>query len=592
MSTKLRRGGMRRGTPGLRLRVGFLVIAFVLSVFGARLIQLQAVDPGAYAAMAAREGSVSIVLPATRGAILDRNGQPLAQSASGLMIVADPTMTSKNAAKLAAFLARRLGVDYFDTLALLRTKNSRFVYIDRQVPSAQATAVVADADSHGWGGLFTNNDPLRVYPQKDVAANLVGFLGTPNDDGSAHPLAGLEANFNTLLSGTDGSARYEVGAGNEIPLGDNTTTPPVNGANLTTTLDANMQFYTQRVLQQAVRGAAAKSGVAIVMDTRTGQLLAHADYPTYDASLPKEYSHKLYHSAALTDVYEPGSVEKTLTLSALMDAKPSIGPGTRLRVPGSIHVEDRIIHDYWPHGLLDLTLAGVIAKSSNVGTVLASSRLNAGLMRHYLTEFGLGERTNIGLTGESPGILPPLDQWTTGIKDRIAFGQSLSVNALQEISAVNTIANGGEYISPSLILGSATNDAGQTVGSADATVRRVISPQTAHKMTTMMEQVVKPSPIGVAPAAQVPGYVVAGKTGTAQEVGKSGLYDSTTVSFAGFAPADNPRFTIYVVIKSPKAGSGGGSTAGPVFSKLMAHALARYGVAPTGAKPSDTPVEW
>jgi cell division protein FtsI (penicillin-binding protein 3) len=458
------------------------------------------------------------------------------------------------------------------------------------VPAAKATAVVADADDAGWGGLFTTNDPLRIYPQKDVAANLVGFLGMPDDNGSPVPLAGLEDSFNSYLTGKQGSARYEVGAGNVIPLGDNTTTPAVNGKNVTTTIDAGMQWYAQRVLQQAVRNAAAESGIAIVMDTRTGQLIALADYPTYDASVPRESKPELYKSSALTDVYEPGSVEKTLTLSSLIDAGLA-NMHTRLKVPGSIHVEDRVIHDYWEHGRINLTLAGVIAKSSNVGTVLASSRLHAALMRHYLTEFGLGRRTDVGLGGETAGILPALASWTQGIKDRIAFGQSLSVNALQMITAVNTIANGGVRIDPSLVLGSATDDKGVPIGSDDATEHRVISAGAAHQMTQMMERVVDPD-AGVAPKAQVPGYVVAGKTGTAQEVGPSGLYDHTTVSFAGFAPADNPRFTVYVVIKSPREGSGGGSTAGPVFSQLMAYALRRYGVPQSSAKPSTIPVEW
>ncbi|GAB2988915.1 cell division protein FtsI [Nocardioides montaniterrae] len=582
---------MQRGAPHPRLRAGFIFIAIVLSIFGARLIQLQAVDPSGYANMAARDGSEPIVLPATRGQITDRNGQPFAQSVAGKMIVADPTMTAKNAGKLASFLTRRLHVDYFSTLNKLRAKNTRFEYIARQVPAAEATSVVGDADSANMGGLFTNNDPLRIYPQRDVGANLVGFLGTPLDNGAAHPLAGLEANFNNYLSGKDGSAHYEVGAGNTIPLGDNTEVPAVDGKNLRTTIDSGMQWYAQSVLKKAVRGAAAKSGIAIVMDTKTGQLLALADYPTYDASVPRESSRKLYRSAALTDVYEPGSVEKTLTLSSLIDAGKAT-MHTRLRVPGELPVEDRVIHDWFPHGKIDLTLAGVIAQSSNIGTVLAQQSFPAAQMRRYLTEFGLGKPANVGLSAESAGILPPLADWTAGIKDRIAFGQSLSVNALQEITGVNTIANGGVRVDPSLVLGSATDDKGDQIGSDDATERRVIGTRAANQMTQMMEQVVKPAPIGVAPKAQVPGYVVAGKTGTAQEVGPSGRYDRTTVSFAGFAPADDPRFTIYVVIKSPRAGSGGGSTAGPVFSQLMAYALRRYGVPHTGAKPSDVRTTW
>jgi len=582
---------MRRGTPNKRLRAGFIVIAIVLSVFGARLIQLQAVDPGSYAQMAAAESSEHIVLPATRGEITDRNGQPFAQSVAGTMIVADPTMTGKNASRLAAFLTRQLHLDYFQTLARLRTKNSRFVYVARQVPTARATAVVADADRKGWAGLFTNNDPLRVYPQKDVGANVVGFLGTPNQDGDAQPLAGLESSFNTYLSGKNGSARYEMGAGNEIPLGDNTTNPAVNGKNLKTTLDSNMQWYAQRVLQQTVRGAAAKSGVAIVMDSRTGQILALADYPTYDASNPRATSSRFYKSSALTDVYEPGSVEKVLTMSSLINSGLATDR-TRLKVPGSIHVEDRIIHDDWAHGMMHLTLAGVLAKSSNVGTVLASGRIHTSLLHDYLTKFGLGQRTDIGIGGETKGVLPSPDQWTLGIKDRIAFGQSLDVNAIQEAAAINTIANHGVRVRPSLIMGSATADDGQSIGSDHATERRVVTHHTADEVTQMMERVVDPN-AGVAPQAQVPGYVVAGKTGTAQEVGaRCGCYNSTTVSFAGFAPADKPRFTVYVVVHSPRTGSSGAGTAGPAFSKLMSYALRRYGVAPTNAKPSKLPVQW
>jgi len=582
---------MKRGAPHRRLRAGFIVIAIVLSVFGARLIQLQVVDPGAYAVLATKMGTDSVVLPATRGEITDRNGQPLAQSVAGTMIVADPTMTKKHAAALAAFLTKRLGLDYFKTLAQLRKPNSRYAYVAREVPTARATAAVEDANSRGWGGLFTNNDPLRVYPQKDVAANLVGFLGTPGKDGSARPLAGLESTFNSYLSGKDGSARYEVGAGNVIPLGKNTTTPAVNGQNIKTTIDADMQLYAQAVLQQTVRQAAAKSGVAIVMDSRTGQLLTLADYPTYDASDPHQYPPKRYKSAALTDVYEPGSVEKVLTLSSLIDAGKAT-EHTRLKVPGAIHVEDRIIHDDWTHGIMHLTLAGVLAKSSNVGTILASSKMSGPQLRGYLSRFGLGQPTDVGVGGETRGILPPIDQWTLGIKDRIAFGQSLSVNALQEIAAVNTVANGGVRVDPSLILGSATNDKGESIGSAHTTERRVLSAGAAKQMTNMMERVVDPN-AGVAPQAQVPGYVVAGKTGTAQEVGKKcGCYNSTTVSFAGFAPADHPRFTVYVVVNSPRNGSSGAGTAGPAFSKLMSYALRRYGVAPTGAKASKIPVQW
>lgn len=581
------------------MQIGFVLIAMVLSVFAARLVQLQGIDPNSYAQMAAAEGSVTVALPATRGEILDRNGDALAETVDGRMIVADPAVTADVAPELATFLSQRLDVDYFETLERLRTRNSRFQYVARQVPARLAEQVVADVaekfkdeKDRPFAGLMTERDPLRVYPNDDVAANVLGFLGTPKDDGSAQALAGLEDSFNRYLSGKDGEARYQVGAGNQIPLGDNTVTPAVDGKDLRTTIDRDLQFYTQRVLQQTVERSAGESGIAIIMDSRTGDLLALADYPTYDASDPYEYSDELYKSSALSDVYEPGSVEKVLTISSLVDAGLGFKE-QKFRVPGQLNRQDRPIGDYWDHGTIRLTLAGVLAKSSNIGTVLAADQFRRGQLRSYLTKFGLGQQTGIGLGGETKGLLPQGAAWTSQVGDRIAFGQSLSVNALQMVSAVNTIANGGVRLDPSIIRGSATTDKGATVGSETATSHRVISAEAARETMLMMERVVDPD-AGVAPRAAVPGYRVAGKTGTAQRVGEEcGCYDgSTSVSFAGFAPADDPRFTIYVVVHSPRAGSGGGSVAGPAFAKLMSYTLRRYGVPPTGAKPNQTPVEW
>ena len=230
-STRQTPRGSRRGSPQLRLRVGFVVITMALSVFGARLVQLQGLDPNSYAEMAAAEGLVEVDLPAERGDILDRNGEPFADSVAGLMVVADPQMTADQAPELARFLYKRLHVDYASTLAKLREQGSRFEYIARRVPSTRATQVVDQAEAAGFEGLDTRRDPLRDYPAGDVGANLIGTMGTDE------ALAGLERTFDDQLSGTDGSATYEVGGGNRIPLGDSTTTDPVNGEDLQTTLD-------------------------------------------------------------------------------------------------------------------------------------------------------------------------------------------------------------------------------------------------------------------------------------------------------------------------------------------------------------------
>lgn len=587
--------GSRRGSPHLRLRIGFLVIAMALSVFGARLVQLQGVDPNSYAQMAAAEGLVKVDLPAERGDILDRNGQPLADSVDGMMIVADPQLTDEHAAALAALLYRRLDVGYAGTLQKLQAHDtpegveSRYEYIARRVPAARATAIVAAAERKGYEGLATQRDPLRHYPAGDVAANLVGFLGI---DG---PLAGFEDTFDTMLSGTDGSASYEVGGGARIPLGDSTTVEPVNGTDLKTTIDLDLQWYTQRVLRQTVEDARADSGFAVVMDSHTGEVLALADDPTFNANDPAASNKRDRGSRAMSDVYEPGSVEKVLTIGSLLDMGV-VDPHTKIVVPPQLLREDSPINDWFPHGTIHLTLAGVIAKSSNIGTVLAADHFKRGQLYDYLRKFGLGQTTNVGVRDETAGLLPAGKTWTHQMQDRIAFGQSMSVNGLQMAAAVNTVANGGVRVSPSLIEGSATTDDGTEVGTDHTTERRVISTEAATQMSRMMERVVDPV-VGVAPGAAVPGYRVAGKTGTAQRVAdkgpRKGYYDGTfTVSFAGFAPADDPRFTIYVVVQNPRNGGGGGSVAGPAFSKIMSYALRRYGVPPTGTRPSHLPVTW
>jgi len=565
----------------------------VLSVFGVRLFELQGLDPKAYAKLADAQGLVTVPLPATRGEITDRNGVPLAETVTGMMVVADPFRTRDNAEPIARILATRLGLDYADTLANLRKTGPggkptvRFAYLARRVPAGKATAVVEAIKAAGYQGVDTRADPLRDYPAHDVAANLLGFLGS---DGN--PLAGLELAFNSSLSGKDGSTTYEVGGGNRIPLGENSETKPVNGKNLTLTIDRDVQWYAQRVLRTAVQGAHASSGAAVALDTKTGEILALADYPSYDANAGASANKKDYNSRALSNVYEPGSVEKVLTSSALIDAG-KVTPRTRITVPRNLRVADRTIHDYWGHGTLRLTLAGVIAKSSNVGTVLASRQLGHRQLWDYLHNFGLGQKTDIGLLGETKGLLPAAPTWTELTQSTVAFGQGLSVSALQMAAAVNTVANGGERISPSLIKGRAVNVKGDAVGTDLAQRTRVISPSAASQVAQMMEQVTTEG-VGTAPRAGIAGYRVAGKTGTAQEVGaKCRCYDgSLAVSFAGFAPADNPRFTVYVVIQRPVTSASGGGTAGPVFRDIMNYLLQKYAVPPTNTRPARLPIMW
>ncbi|EGD40799.1 penicillin binding protein transpeptidase domain protein [Nocardioidaceae bacterium Broad-1] len=580
----------RRGPVHIRLRVGFILVAMVLSVFGGRLVQLQGIDPHSYAAMAAAENVVDVVLPAERGEILDRDGEALADSSDGLMVLADPKQTKKDAPAIAAFLAKELGVDYASALAKLRKDGSRFQYIKRQVPATQATAAVEKASKEGYQGLWTSRDPLRNYPNGDVAANLVGFLG---NDG---PLAGLEAAFDKHLAGKDGHAEYDATSpvsGTRMPLGTNNRVDPVDGHDLTLTIDRDLQYYVQQTLMDAVQSSRAESGMAVVMDTQTGEILSLADYPTFDARDPAASPKALRGSNALSNVYEPGSVQKVLTVAGLLD-QGLVSPSTRIRVPESYMSGGAPIRDWYPHGVEKLTLAGVIAKSSNIGTVMAADKYADGQLREYLSAFGLGRRTGLGLDTESAGLLASPEAWNDANEDRIDFGQSISVNAVQMTAALNTIANGGVHIDPSLIVGSATNNSGAEVGTDTAARNRVVSQEAASQTAEMMERVINDPVNGTAKQAAVPGYRVSGKTGTAQRVNSEcKCYDGTnTVSFGGFAPTDDPRFTVYVAIHNPGNGGGGGSVAGPVFSQIMSFALRRYGVPPTGTEPSKMPTGW
>ncbi|MDQ6641370.1 MAG: penicillin-binding protein 2 [Actinomycetota bacterium] len=592
--------GFGRGSTQVRLRVFIVVVAMVISVFGVRLFQIQGLDPKAYAARAKAAGAATVILPATRGQILDRKGVALAESVDGLMLIADPKVTTQYGGMIARILADRLAVDYFDTLAKLTKSGSRFQYIERRVPSTLARAVVAEIQKAvtdratsstlkkiPFPGIYTLADPLRAYPAKDVAANLVGFLG---NEGKA--MAGAELAFDKRLAGKDGVETYEVGGGNRIPLGDNSTVKPRNGQDLRLTIDRDLQWYVQRVVRNAVETSRSDSASAVVMDTQTGEVMALADYPTFDANLPGRAKRGDLGSRALQGVYEPGSVEKVLTVGSLLD-QGKVTPGTKIIVPSTLRVTDRVIHDWFPHPTLHLTMAGVIAKSSNIGTALASTQLSNQQLYNQLRKFGLGTRTGVGLNGETNGQLPDWHLWTKVNHATIAFGQGISVNTLQMATAINTIANGGELVTPSLIKGSATTDNGLKVGTDYTTKRRVVSKQAARQMARMMEMVTNPN-TGTAPGAQVPGYRVSGKTGTAQRVGaKCGCYDGTfTVSFGGFAPADKPRFTVYIVVQNPRNGGGGGSIGGPAFSKIQSYLLSRYAVPPTGTKPANLPITW
>jgi cell division protein FtsI (penicillin-binding protein 3) len=327
------------------------------------------------------------------------------------------------------------------------------------------------------------------------------------------------------------------------------------------------------------------------MDVRTGQIVQMSQVPTFDPDDQTGMRDYNTVSRAVQNVYEPGSVMKTVTMASLAD-QGKIAPDTPIVVPGGMTIDKFHIGDYWKHGTIHLTAAGVIAKSSNLGTIVASQQMSDETMYKYFHRFGFGTKSGVELPGESQGILKPGKEWTKANHATIAFGQGVSVTAMQMVRAVGAIANGGVMVDPTVVQGFVSPDGKRTDAEPTAS-RRVVSKKAAAIVTRMMEAVTAKD--GTAPAAAIPGYRVAGKTGTAWRVNPvTGRYvrGQNTVSFMGFAPADKPRFLTYIVLDKPYSAAGGGSTAGPVFHDIMSMALERFGVAPTGSKPPKVRQDW
>jgi cell division protein FtsI (penicillin-binding protein 3) len=571
--------------PRFRLRSSLILLMIVLTLFAGRLVQIQGIEAYAYTEKADRlDGATEVTLTAPRGDIVDRDGTVMAETVAAHRLVTDPTMVN-DAPAVAAVLSRRLDLSYFDLLSALRAPESRYEFLARRVLPAQVKKVMGELDRRDLTGVYVEDDPLRTYPAGDVASNMLGFVGT---DGKG--LAGLEFALDDTLTGRDGHATYMTDAtGTRIPLAESTVDQPEPGRDVRLTIDRDLQWYAQRRLAQAVKQTGSESGSVITMDTRTGELLALADYPTFDPNRPVDDDNTHLGSPAVQNVYEPGSVEKALTAAALVDAG-LVSPRTKITVPPLLHREAESIKDWFPHPTLRLTMAGVIAQSSNIGTVLAAEEMSSERLRAYLAKFGLGQRTGIALKGESAGLLPATESWLPITHDTIAFGQGLSVTALQMASALATIANDGVRIEPTLVRGFVDAE-GQMHPDAAPDRRRVVSAHAARQVTSMMELVTAED--GTAPDAAIPGYRVAGKTGTADRVDpETGGYNGFTISFGGFAPADEPRFLTYVVLHDPSSGDGGGSAGGPVFHDITSYALQKYAVPPTGSRAPKLPTTW
>jgi cell division protein FtsI (penicillin-binding protein 3) len=555
--------------------VALVLICVLLSLFAGRLVQLQGLDASTYVAVAGHDRLRPVVLPAQRGPILDRDGQPLARSSDAFNVTADQTLVT-NPAAYALQLDGLLDADARSIQRIL-TGEKRFQYVAKKLTPQTWRAI----DELDLQGIYAEPAAEREYPAGAVAGNVVGFVGA-----EGHGLAGVELAMQSVLTGADGERACQLSPGGHcIPLGNGSRRAPVPGDGVRLTLDRDVQWYAEQALARQVATAKADAGNVVVMDTRTFEIVAMATSPAVDPGEPGATDDDERGNRVVEDAYEPGSVFKPLTMAAVIEEGKAT-PRTVLSVPDHIERSGEVINDYYGHGEEQMTLAGVLAKSSNVGTLLAAERIDKKAFRERLVAFGLGARPGLGLPGESAGRLPK--EWADLTRDTIAFGQGVSVSTMQMATAYATIANGGLRLPARLVDATIDADGTETVAATGSPIR-VVSEQTAAAVTLMMEAVMGED--GTGHRASVDGYRVAGKTGTAQRVNPScGCYEGYNSSFMGFAPADDPRYVVVVSVLNPRNGNSGGALAGPVFADVMGFTLAHMGVAPTGAESPDVPL--
>ncbi|MFH7335775.1 peptidoglycan D,D-transpeptidase FtsI family protein [Streptomyces sp. KHY 26] len=600
---------LRLGSPRPRLRLVGLALGLVLLTFVVRLLQVQVVEAGAYAAKAEVNRYVVHTLAAERGGITDRNGVALAISEDAYDITADPTMFGAKQLKIddgperaAALLAPILGQDQAALVKKLRPadRNSRYARLAtrqtpqvwKQIKDLKSALAQKPGTANVLAGVFADPSSQRVYPNGDLAAGILGWVNADGQGGG-----GIEQMLEKQLAGKNGKIRYAQSGGREVPTAGSAETPAVPGSDVELTIDRDIQWAAQNAITEQVKKSKADRGYVIVQDTRTGQILAMADAPGFDPNDLSKADPDALGNAALQDAYEPGSTAKVMSMAAVLQENAAT-PLTHVVVPNRLHRGDRLFQDDVDHATWDLTLNGVLAKSSNIGTILAAGQLGKTqpqankVLYSYLRKFGIGSYTGLHFPGETPGILAPPQKWSTSQQYTIPFGQGFSINALQAASVYSTIANGGVRIQPTLIRGTKGPD-GRFVPAPKPEQTRVVSAKTAKSVAEMLESVVDDEQ-GTGISARIPGYNVAGKTGTANRVDPAtGRYRGYTSSFAGFAPADKPRITVYCAIQNATSGGYfGGQICGPIYKNVMEFALKTLQVPPTGAPPADLPVAY
>ena len=569
-----------------RIRKLVAIAIVILLLFALRLIDLQAVRASGFVERAENELTKSGTLLAPRGTIYDVNGVELARSVSAINIAVDQTVVNdpQTAANLVAPI---LGMTPAELLPQL-SGSKRYVLIAKDVTPATWRSVnnaitsynkVVMSEKNGitkrLAGFVPERSYIRDYPSGGLTSSLVGII---NNEGNG--AAGIESSLNSLLAGTNGKYLYANGRGNIIPGSEEVKVEAKSGTSIRLTIDRDVQWVAQNAINDAVASSRAKSGTVVVMDPKTGHILAQASAPTFDPNNSASITLEKLRNPAVQEVYEPGSTGKVITVAAALEEK-KLTPETIFTIPYSMRIYDRTFSDHEKHPVQRLTTTGLLAVSSNTGSIKIGNMLGQDALYKYLRKFGIGESTDSKLPGESAGILHPVKDWSGVSLPTIAFGQGYSVTAMQATSVFATIANDGVRVKPTILAG-VVDQSGKYTPAKAVDGERVLSVENAAKMRTMMESVV--SKDGTAPTAAIPGYRVAGKTGTAQRYNTAcSCYSGYTASFIGFAPADQPKYVVSVTIQDPKGLHWGGALAGPVFKKVMSFVLQSEKVKPTPA---------
>jgi cell division protein FtsI (penicillin-binding protein 3) len=569
-----------------RIRYVVAISLVLLVVFAVRLVDVQAVRAAGFANRADMELAKQSLIMAPRGAITDVNGVEFARSVIAYRILADQAIIDypKKLAEVAAPILDMTAEDLETQL----TGTRRYVVIAQSVKPAVWRALQGEIERYNsevsqekngfakrLAGFFAERIYVREYPEAELGAAVIGFI---NRAGAG--AAGLEYSMNSTLAGINGEYTYANAGGTIIPGTQKITAEAVKGNTVRLTIDRDVQWVAQEAIRTAVKGSRALSGTVIVMDPKTGHVLAHATYPSFEPGNTKGVDPYRWKNPSVQEVYEPGSTGKVITVASAIE-EGKIGPETVLTVPDKLKRSNKVFKDHDPHPVQRLTVAGSLAVSSNTASIKNGEMLSNDKLHSYLKKFGIAEKPGSGLPGEESGKLLDVKDWSGTTAPTVAFGQGYSVTAMQATSVFATLANDGVRVTPTVVEG-ISDAAGRYTPAGKQKSIRVVSAETARKMRLMMESVVSPS--GTAPSAAIPGYRVAGKTGTAQRVDDScGCYRGYTASFIGFAPADEPAYVVSVTIQDPKGLHWGGYLGGPVFKKVMSFVLKDQHIPPTAA---------